>query len=94
MEGLSSFYRWDRVVPDVSKHGNFYNRLRGSARELPDKVGPWRKLPGIGRTPSSANPKVGPPSTAFRPVSSGFILRIFPRVFVTLRYLVLSHTGF
>jgi hypothetical protein len=68
------------VAPGVCKHGNFHNHLRGSVGELPAKVGPGRSLPGVSRTPSSAEPQVRPPSVSFFLVSSEFILGIFPRV--------------
>jgi hypothetical protein len=76
----SSFYRWDRVVPSISKNGNFHNRLMGSMGDLPTKTGGAGKTSRFGRIPSSAEFQVRPPSTAFHSVSGEFILRIFPRV--------------
>ena len=54
------------------------NRLGWSAGDLPAKVGARWRLPGVTRTPSSAEPQVWPPSASFRLVSAEFILGIFP----------------
>ena len=72
------FHSLDRSVPGGVIQGNLMNHLGGNAGDLPTKAGPRWSLPGVGRTPSSAEPQVAPPSAPFHPVSDEFVLGIFP----------------